>query len=99
MIASLTGADLVLIVTEPTLSGLHDLGRVAELTSYFKIPAFVCINKADINPSISEEVEGCCQERGIRVLGRIGYDEDFTMARIQGKSLVEFSEGDAAKAE
>ena len=57
VIASITGADLVLIVTEPTLSGLHDLGRVAELARHFGIPGMVCVNKWDLNPDVAGEIE------------------------------------------
>jgi len=98
VIASLTGANLVLIVTEPTLSGFHDLDRVAELAEHFQIPTAVCLNKADINPSISKKIEEWCRNKGIRMIGRIPYDQDFTRAQIQGKSLVEFTHGEASKA-
>lgn len=98
VIASLTGADLVLVVTEPTLSGMHDLERVSELAGYFKIPVLVCINKADINPSIAGDIESWCDKKGLGMIGRVDYDKDFTMAQIKGKSLVEFSDGDAAMA-
>ena len=98
VIASLTGADLVLIVTEPTLSGFHDLDRVAELTAHFQISTAMCLNKADINPSLSNKIEGWCKNKGIRMIGRIPYDQDFTRAQIQGKSLVEFSNGEASMA-
>ncbi len=57
MIASLTGASLVLVVTEPTVSGEHDLGRVLELTRHFQVPTAVCVNKWDLNPEMAEVIE------------------------------------------
>lgn len=98
VIASLVGADLVLIVTEPTLSGYHDLDRVSQLTGHFKIPFAVCLNKADINPSLSRKIEKWCRNKKIKMIGRIQYDQDFTRAQIQGESLVEFSSGAASQA-
>lgn len=98
VIASLVGADLVLIVTEPTLSGYHDLERVSELTGHFKIPFAVCLNKADINPSLSRKIERWCRDKSIKMIGQIQYDQDFTRAQIQGESLVEFSNGAASQA-
>ncbi len=98
VIASLSGADLVLIVTEPTLSGFHDLDRVAALAEHFRIPVAVCLNKADINLSLSEKIEEWCGNKGIKMIGRIPYDQDFTSAQIKGESLVEFSNGRASHA-
>jgi MinD superfamily P-loop ATPase len=97
VIASLVGADLVLVVTEPTMSGYHDLDRVSQLISHFKIPFSVCLNKADINLSISRKIEIWCSNRNIEMIGRIQYDQDFTRAQIQGESLVEFSDGAASQ--
>jgi len=96
VIASITGASLVLIVTEPTLSGEHDLRRVAELARHFRIPAYLCVNKWDINPSTTETVEKAAEGLGVKPLGRIRYDAAVTRAQVQGKSLVEFSENGAA---
>lgn len=98
VIASLSGADMVLVVTEPTMSGMHDLGRVVELAGHFNIPVAVCLNKCDLNPVLSREIEEWCVERGIKIVGSIPYDHDFTRAQIQGKPLVEFSNGLASDA-
>ncbi len=98
VIASITGADAVLVVTEPTLSGEHDLRRVMELTNYFKIPAMVCINKWDINPVMTERIETLAQKMGAKPVGRIPYDAAVTAAQINARSLVEDSDGRAAKA-
>ena len=65
VIASISGADRVLVVTEPTLSGQHDLERVIDLAEHFGIPALVCINKWDINPDIAARIETIAAERGI----------------------------------
>ena len=69
VIASITGADLVLVVTEPTLSGLHDLKRVTDLTRHFGIPAMVCINKWDLNAEMSGEIEAKVRLRGLGIGG------------------------------
>jgi MinD superfamily P-loop ATPase len=97
VIASITGADAVLAVTEPTLSGQHDLLRVLELTRHFKIPAFVCINKWDINPELTGQIEAAATETGATVLARIPYDKSITTAQINGQSVVELNNGAAAQ--
>lgn len=98
VIASLTGAAMALIVTEPTLSGMHDLDRVAELTSHFRIPTGICVNKCDIHPEMTETIRERAEARGMDVLGVIPYDAAVTHAQIAGKSVVEFSNGPAASA-
>ena len=89
VIASITGADLVLVVTEPTPSGLHDLNRVAELTRHFGIPAWVAVNKCDLNLRLCEEIEGEAARRGLSIAGRIRYDSTVTEAQIEALSVVE----------
>ena len=89
--AALTGTDLTLLVTEPSLSGLHDLKRVLDLADHFKVPALVCINKFDISPRLSLKIEEYCMERGVPVIGRIPYDSLVNDAQIAGLSLVEFA--------
>lgn len=98
VIASITGADAVLVVTEPTLSGEHDLRRVVELTNHFKIPAMVCINKWDINHIMAERIETLARKMGAKPVGRIPYDAAVTAAQINARSLVEDSDGRGAKA-
>lgn len=93
VIASVTGADFALVVTEPTLSGRHDLERVLELTAHFQIPAAVCINKFDINPKISESIEQTAARRQAPVLGTIPYDTVVTEAQLAGQSIVEHGNG------
>lgn len=92
VISSITGADLVLVVIEPSLSGLHDAKRVFELTKHFKIKAVACVNKYDINPDICEGIENYLSENQIEVLGKIPYSKDFTGAMIENKTLIEFDE-------
>jgi len=96
VIASITGASLVLIVTEPTMSGLHDLDRVADLTHHFDIPTAICINKSDINQEMSDKIESRAAERGIDTLGRIRYDKAVTLAQIGQLSVVEYGNCPAA---
>lgn len=89
VISSITGSDMVMIVTEPTVSGLSDMKRVSQLARHFKIPATACINKWDINPDVSEEIRIYCQENGIKLLGKISYDNAFTEAQVSGKNIFE----------
>jgi len=91
VIASITAADLVLAVTEPTTSAQHDLDRVVQLTEHFKIPTAVCINKYDINPEIAKAIKQRANERDLKVLGKIAYDNVVTKAQIAAKSIVEYS--------
>ena len=93
VIASITGCDLVLVVTEPTRSGMHDLERIAELTRHFGIATAVCINKADINPELAAEIEERCCRENLGLVGKIPYDTDVTRAQVAGLSIIEFSEG------
>lgn len=97
VIASITGADLIVIVTEPTLSGQHDLERVTDLAKHFQIPAVVCINKYDINPEIAERIEASARKRECPVVGRIPYDKSVTKAQIMKASIVEYSNGPATE--
>lgn len=96
VIASITGAQAVLIVCEPTLSGLHDLERVAELARGFGVKTMACINKADINPSLSERIETQTRKMGIDMVGRICYHPSVTRAMVQGQAVVEAGPGPAA---
>ncbi|MDD5326328.1 MAG: ATP-binding protein [Phycisphaerae bacterium] len=91
VIASITGADLVLVVTEPTLSGQHDLDRVIELTGHFGIQTAICVNKYDINPDITEAIEKKAGKRSLNVIGKISYDTEVTKAQLAAKSVVEHS--------
>jgi len=99
VIASLGGATAVLIVTEPTVSGRHDMERVTQLAAHFQIPTMVCVNKFDLNPDQTQAIEDFAKEKNVGVLGRIPFDPTFTRAMVQGKTIVEFdrhSEGNKA---
>jgi len=98
VIASITGVDLVLVVTEPTRSGKHDLERVLRLARHFKVPACVCVNNGISNPELTEQIENESRLSGATVLGRIPYDRTVTAAQIAGQSATEYGEGPASKA-
>jgi len=89
VIASLTGATLVLVVTEPTVSGEHDLERVLALARHFNMPAAVCVNKWDINPEMTERIENMAGSSGAKIAGRIRYDRAVTAAQMQERAVVE----------
>ena len=93
VIASITGADLVLIITEPTLSGKHDLDRVADLAASFGIPTLLCINKSDLNQEITAQVAEEAGDRGIKLAGKIRYDKAFTKAQIMKATVIEYTGG------
>jgi MinD superfamily P-loop ATPase len=94
VVSSLSGADFVVFVTEPTVSGLHDLRRVNELVRRFSIPSGCIINKSDLNPEIREQVKAFLSEAGIKHLADLPYDESFTRAMVQGKTIVELDSGE-----
>lgn len=98
VIATVTGCSFVLIVTEPTVSGIHDLKRVHALIEHFRVKSAVCVNRSDINPGKSDEIAEFCIEKKIPLIGRIPYDDDVTKAQIAGKSIVDFSSGPASAA-
>ena len=89
VIASVAGADLALVVTEPTLSGLHDLKRVAELTKHFGIETLVCINKWDLNEDVASQIEAQAVRRHLKLAGNVRYDRAVTEAQIKRLSVVE----------
>jgi MinD superfamily P-loop ATPase len=89
VIASITGASTVVVVTEPTVSGEHDLERVLSLTRHFGIPTAVCVNKWDINTEMTERIEDAGRRAGALVAGRIRYDGAVTAAQMKGLAVVE----------
>lgn len=91
VIATLTGVDAAMVVTEPTISGIHDLERVLEVAAHFNIPAFVCINKYDINEDNAGKIEGICERCGAPVIGKLPFDTTPTEAMIAGKAVVEYT--------
>lgn len=97
VISSLSGANLALLVTEPTLSGMHDLDRIIELCRHFGIPALVCINKYDINEQNSRQIESYCADQKVEVVSRIPFDNVVTEALVNSVPVVEFSDGRASR--
>jgi len=95
VIASVSGCDMALVVTEPSMSGESDLLRALDMVSHFGAAAAVIINKWDINAKIADRIEATCGDRGVPVVGRIPYDTAFTQAQIAGLSLLEYGEGAA----
>lgn len=96
VIASLSGVDIALVVTEPTLSGIHDLERVVGLTHHFGVHAACVINKYDINFENSGAIERWCQAEGVPMLGRIPHDRRVSEALVRRIPLVEYSDFPAA---
>ena len=91
VIASMGGASAVIIVTEPTVAGRHDMERVAQLAAYFRVPAMMCINKFDLNPGLTRDIENDAEKQGISCLGKIPFDPIFTKAMIQGQTVLEYN--------
>lgn len=98
VIASLTGASLALIVVEPTMSGLHDFRRIAQLALRLGVPSLMVVNKTDLNPQVTDQLEAEAQEYAVEPIGRIPYDAAITLAQVAKKSVVEFSNGPASVA-
>lgn len=94
VISSVTGASAVVLVTEPSVSGLHDLDRVSALARSFDIPVYVCVNKADIDEKRTEEIRVRTEAAGNHFVGTIPFDEQMVHAQLVGKSAIEFIEGE-----
>ena len=97
VISSISGVDLVLVVTEPTLSAIHDLERIFGVAHHFKIPAVVCINKYDINLDNTEKIEHYCKSNNIDIVGKLPYDNIVTEAMIHEKNVIEYDKDDFSK--
>lgn len=95
-IASVTGADLVVAVTEPTVSGEHDLERLLRLTRHFDVPSAVCVNKWDLDPEATERIEALALRSGARLAGRVRYDRGVTAAQVARQAVVETETPSAA---
>ena len=93
VISASAGADLALLVTEPTVSGVHDLERALSTVNHFGVPALVCINKYDVNPDRSREIADFCTEQGIEVVGQIPFDTVVTEAMVRGLPVTDFGDG------
>ena len=88
--ASLTGVNLILAITEPTLSGIHDLERILKLAEHFKIPSAVCINKFDINLENTDRIVAYCEKNGSRIIGKIPYEPKVVEALVNKKTVMEY---------
>ncbi len=98
VIASVGGASAVVIVSEPTLSGLHDADRVIRLAAHFKVPAMLCVNKFDLNPNVAEQIGQYADQHGVKCVGNIPFDPIFTKAMIQQQTIFEYDKNsDTAK--
>lgn len=91
LIASVTGVDVGMVVTEPTMSGIHDLERALQLLNHFHIRPLVCINTYDINKENTEKIVKFCEKNGIYVVGKIPFDPIVTEAMVNGKTVVQYS--------
>jgi len=97
VISSLSGAKLALLVTEPTLSGIHDLERVLGVCHHFGIPALVCVNKYDLNEENTRQIEDYCRGQGIKVAAKVPLDNVVTEALVRGLPVVEYSQNRVSK--
>jgi MinD superfamily P-loop ATPase len=97
VISSLSGANLAILVTEPTLSGIHDLVRVLGVCRHFDVPATVCINKCDLNEANRRQIEEYCSSEGIAIASRIPFDNVVTEALAHSVPVVEYSRGQVSR--
>lgn len=97
VIASMSGCDIAVVVTEPTLSGEHDLERIVNLAEYFGVETFVCVNKYDINIDITEAIEKWCKEKDIKVASKIPYDSSVTESIVAGMPVVDYCNGEVKR--
>jgi len=97
VIASLSGANLALLITEPTLSGMYDLERIISVCHHFGITAMVCINKYDLNEDNTRQTEDYCLSQGVEVVSKIPFDNVVTEALVQGLPVIEYSQGRVAQ--
>jgi len=97
VISSLSGANMAVLVTEPTLSGIHDLDRVIGVCRHFGVSPLVCINKYDLNEDNSRQIEDNCGKEKIEVVAKIPFDNIVTKALVQGVPVVEYSDGKVSR--
>ena len=90
VIASIGGAKALLVVAEPTVSGIHDMERVIQLGAHFGVPTYICVNKFDLNPGQTESIEKFSREKGLEFVGRIPYDPIFTKSMVQAQTVFEY---------
>ena len=93
VIASLSGIDCALVVTEPTLSGLHDASRVIDVAKHFKVKTRLVINKYDLNVDMTKEIEKYCEKANVKLIGKISFDKSVVKAMVDGKTVIEYMDG------
>ncbi|MCG2726144.1 MAG: P-loop NTPase [Elusimicrobia bacterium] len=91
VIASMSGVNCALIVTEPTMSGLHDADRIIKTARHFNAPIKLIINKYDLNPVMSKKIEAYCKNNDISVLGKLAFDKTVVEAMVEGKTIIEYA--------
>lgn len=96
VISAVSGADLALIVAEPTAVGVNDMRRALQTTAHFGVPSVVCINKADLYPAGAAEIEAFCEAEAIPLVGRIPFDTRVTEAMVQGQPVTAYQPESAA---
>ncbi len=94
VIASITGVDCALVITEPTLSGLHDAKRVIGVTKHFGVPTKLVVNKYDLNLEMTEKIEEYCQRNNISFIGKVGFNKSVVKAMVEGKTIIEYSDAE-----
>ena len=97
VIASLSGIDLAVVVTEPSLSGMHDADRVIRVAAHFGVSTKMIINKYDLNRGMTNKIETYCKSNNIELLGKITFDESVVKAMVAGKTIVEYADGKTAR--
>lgn len=90
--ASITGADYIVLIAEPSVSGVHDVKRVHQLTRQFSIPSGMIINKQGLNPLLENDLKNYCQTENIQLLGSLPFTQDFSKAMNANKTIVEYSD-------
>ena len=90
VISAVSGANMAIVIAEPTISGVHDMERALEMTRHFHVPAVVCINKADIFLDGAAQIEEYCQKQNVEVMGRIPFDSTVIEAMVRGESVTAF---------
>jgi MinD superfamily P-loop ATPase len=97
VIACISGVDCALVVTEPTISGLHDAKRAIKVAQHFNVPVKLVINKYDLNLEMTKEIEEYCQSNNIQLIGKIEFNESIVKSVINGKTIIEYSDEKAKK--
>jgi MinD superfamily P-loop ATPase len=98
VIAAVSGADLALLVTEPSVAGAHDLHRIVGVTRHFGVPSLACINKWDLSPAQAGEIAAWCEGQGVPVVGRIPFDQVVTRAMVEGQPVTAYGDGPVNRA-